>query len=82
MTTKNGDKSAMPNQSFGPDGLPTHEHEFGLTKREMMAMHMMAAIVGGAVSNGSAQEGEDAAVIAKAAMIATDALLAELERTK
>jgi len=40
---KNADKSAMPNQALGTDGLPTHEAEFGLTKREMMAMQPATA---------------------------------------
>lgn len=76
MTMKNGDKSAMPNQALGPDGLPTHEPEFGLTKREMMAMHMMAANR----SRGSDYRSwED---MANNAIEMTDALLAELERTK
>lgn len=76
MTIKNGDKSAMPNQALGPDGLPTHEPEFGLTKREMMAMHMMAELMNQYGEFSSAQSQ------AKCAIKAADALLAELERTK
>ena len=76
MTIKNGDKSAMPNQALGTDGLPTHEAEFGLTKREMMAMHMMAALVGiGGICG-------DEKYIAEMAARSADALLAELGRTK
>lgn len=71
---KNADKSAMPSQALGTDGLPTHEAEFGLTKREMMAMHMMASI---ATTVGYQNYGQ----MAQDAIAATDALLAELERT-
>lgn len=46
----------------------------GLTKREMMAMHMMAARV-------SIPGAPDDEFDAKRAVAATDALLAELERT-
>ena len=76
MTIKNGDKAAMPFQPCGPDGLPSHEAEFGLTKREMMAMHMMAA---------NRSRGSDYmswADMATDAIEMADALLAELERTK
>ena len=76
MTIKNGDKSAMPNQSFGPDGLPSYEAEFGLTKREMMAMHMMASVILRNDVTGTLRD------FAEGATEAADALLAELERTK
>lgn len=46
MTIKNADKSAMPNQALGTDGLPTHEAEFGLTKRETFCLHMGVAETG------------------------------------
>ena len=48
---------------------------FGITKREMMAMHMMAHLMPN-------QNFETYAAQAKSAVIAADALLAELERTK
>ena len=47
----------------------------GMTKREMMAMHMMAHLMPN-------QNFETYAAQAKSAVIAADALLAELERTK
>ena len=72
---KNADKSAIPNQALGTDGLPTHEAEFGLTKREMMAMHMMAARI-------SIPGAPDDEFDAKRAVAATDALLAELEKSQ
>ena len=76
MTTKNGDMPAMPFQQHGPHGLPTHEAKPGLSKREMMAMHMMAANR----SRGSDyMSWED---MAADAIEMTDALLAELEHTK
>ena len=74
MTIKNGDKSAIPNQALGTDGLPTHEAEFGLTKREMMAMHIAAGLISDPQVK-THQVAEDAVRVA-------DLLLAELERTK
>ena len=76
MTIKNADKSAMPSQALGTDGLPTHEAEFGLTKREMMAMHMMAA------SRSRSSNYSSWVDMATDAIEMTDALLAALERTK
>ena len=74
MTIKNADKSAIPNQALGTDGLPTHEAEFGLTKREMMAMHIAAGLISDPQVK-THQVAEDAVRVA-------DWLLAELERTK
>ena len=74
MTIKNGDKSAIPNQALGIDGFPTHEAEFGLTKREMMAMHIAAGLISDPQVK-THQVAEDAVRVA-------DLLLAELERTK
>ena len=74
---KNSDKSAMPNQALGTDGLPTHEAEFGLTKREMMAMHAMQGIL----ASGNADDfvvGDEVG-LAGFAVSCADALLAELE---
>jgi len=67
---KNGDLSAMPTQSNGGDIYG------GLTKREMMAMHIMA----GLQVNPSVDMGERA--MATISVICADALLAELELTK
>ena len=66
---KNGEMAAMPTQSNGGDIYG------GLTKREMMAMHMMAHLMPN-------QNFETYAAQAKIAVIAADALLRELERTK
>ena len=74
MTIKNADKSAIPNQALGTDGLPTHEAEFGLTKREMMAMHIAAGLISDPQVK-THQVAEDAVRVA-------DLLLAELERAK
>ena len=76
---KNADKSAMPNQALGTDGLPTHEAEFGLTKREMMAMHMMCAMIAAPVGRVNIDDGEQLPLMAIAA---ADALLAELEKSQ
>ena len=76
MTTKNGDMPAMPFQQHGPHGLPTHEAKPGLSKREMMAMHMMAA------NRSRSSNYSSWADMATDAIGMTDALLAELEHTK
>ena len=78
MTTKNGDMPAMPqDRGIWVDGIgecPTLAT--GLTKREMMAMNMMAA-------NRSRGSNYNSWVdMAIDAIEMTDALLAELERTK
>ena len=77
---KNADMPAMP-QSATNEGHPCNYYDYGgpgvptgLTKREMMAMHMMAARV-------SIPGAPDDEFDAKRAVAATDALLAELERT-
>lgn len=78
MTTKNGDMPAMP--TFDYDVRSNDVVQFtdsaGLTKREMMAMHMMAACRS---RNSDYRSWDD---MAKDAIEITDALLAELERTK
>ena len=82
---KNADMPAMPvideEQSFPVDmerygsKEATLRFAFGMTKREMMAMHMMAHLM-------PDQNFESYASQAKSAVMAADALLAELERTK
>lgn len=82
---KNADMPAMPiideDQRFPLDmdryGTGSMHKEFatGLTKREMMAMHMMASIqASGGLYDRFESMAKDAATMA-------DALLAELERT-
>lgn len=85
---KNANMPAMPcevvekyhiDASQVPSGAPTlRERKVmsgGMTKREMMAMHMMAHLM-------PDQNFESYASQAKSAVLAADALLAELERTK
>ena len=68
---KNADMPAMPL----PLGTETEKWCQGLTKREMMAMHMFAGLL--------ARDGKpDIQYEAELAIKAADALLAELERTK
>ena len=70
MTIKNGDLPAMP-----ITGEQANDCDYqGMSKREMVAMHMMASIItqGAPAFNHAAED----------AVIAADALLAELERTK
>ena len=73
---KNSDKSAMPNQALGADGLPTHEAEFGLTKREMMAMHILSGLLSDYEFDVTRQ------MAAEIAVQQADALLAELEKSQ
>ena len=77
MTIKNADMPAMPIQlTNGEVWSKDCDTANGLTKREMMAMHMMAALVGiGGICG-------DEKYIAEMAARSADALLAELERTK
>ena len=78
---KNSDMPAMPTHDVfehcGFDGNSgphmTQTTNYGLTKREMMAMHMMAARI-------SIPGAPDDEFDAKRAVAATDALLAELEK--
>ena len=72
MTIKNSDVPAMPL----PLGNDTTAGCDGLTKREMMAMHMMAGML--SKSGHSLNESD----VAMDATRAADALLAELERAK
>ena len=80
---KNADMPAMPTHDVfehcGFDGNSgphmTQTTNYGLTKREMMAMHMMAARI-------SIPGAPDDEFDAKRAVAATDALLAELEKSQ
>ena len=78
---RNADLPAMPQSAtseghscnyydYGGPGVPT-----GLTKREMMAMHMMAARI-------SIPGAPDDEFDAKRAVAATDAFLVELEKSQ
>lgn len=78
---KNSDMPAMP-QSATSEGYSCYYYDYdgpgvptGLTKREMMAMHMMAARI-------SIPGAPDDEFDAKRAVAATDALLAELEKSQ
>lgn len=78
---KNADMPAMP-QSATSEGYSCNYYDYsgpgiptGLTKREMMAMHMMAARV-------SIPGAPDDEFDAKRAVAATDALLSELEKSQ
>ena len=86
--TNNGNMPAMPcevveqyhiDASQVPSGAPTLRERkvmsVGMTKREMMAMHMMAHLMPN-------HNFETYAAQAKSAVIAADALLMELGRTK
>ena len=80
---KNSDMPAMPThdvfEDCGFDGNSgphlTQTTNYGMTKREMMAMHMMSQLM---MSERLGSYEEQAGYAIKAA----DALLAELERTK
>lgn len=72
---KNADMPAMPL----PLGAETTEGCQGLTKREMMAMHMMCAMIGAPVGRVDIDDGEQLPLMA---IVAADALLAELEKSQ
>ena len=79
---KNADMPAMPMFSDNAEPCIVRYRETGvevpatgLTKREMMAMHMMAARI-------SIPGAPDDEFDAKRAVAATDALLAELEKSQ
>ena len=76
MTIKNGDMPAMPiTLKDGEVWSEDCDYANGLTKREMMAMHMMAGML--SKFDHSLNESD----VARDATRAADALLAELERT-
>ena len=77
---KNADNPAMPTLTYdhgaAMQGLAVSVTDApGLTKREMMAMHMMATRI-------SIPGAPDDEFDAKRAVAATDALLAELEKSQ
>ena len=74
MTIKNGDKLAFPVEFSGFNQFAPEMH-CGLSKREMFAMHMMAASRIGRNYSAWSDAARDAIDMA-------DALLSELERTK
>ena len=69
---KNADLPAMPCQPLGQDGMPSFEMAYGLTKREMFAMHCIAQLLPSLRSHSPRE-------CAKLAIEFADALLAELE---
>ena len=73
---KNADIPASPCQPLGQDGMPSHEMTYGLTKRELMAMHMMAASLS---RNSYYRSWAD---IAQDAIDMADALLEKMEQAK
>lgn len=74
---KNSDMPAMPISEEETDRVEAGiEIYTGLTKREMMAMHMMS----GMLSSGT-NDSVTIDKIVKTSVIYSDALLAELERT-
>ena len=84
MTIKNGDMPAMPLSGDAYTDFADHCYKGGsynpecqgLTKREMMAMHMMAA------NRSRNTDYHTWELMAQDAVEAADALLSELERTK
>ena len=85
MTLKNSNMPAMPIDRCDSDAIEAGIQVFsGLTKREMMAMHMMASLT--SVYWDTMQEYETGADLVKCqsetAVEMADALLAALERTK
>ena len=84
MTMKtNGDMPAMPllldTKATASGGSVADDYFEGLTKREMMAMHMMCAMIAAPVGRVNIDDGEQLPLMAIAA---ADALLAELEKSQ
>ena len=75
MTITNGDLPAMPITNEQAQDADM----WGLTKREMMAMHILPALIGAYDVDRVATQGES---VACDAVMYADFLLAELERTK
>ena len=76
MTIKNADVPAMPVDRCDADAIEAGIQMFsGLTKREMIAMHMMAAMLS---KSGHSLNEHD---VARNATRAADALLTALDRT-
>ena len=79
MTIKNGDMPAMPIQlADGEVWSEEYDTADGLSKREMIAMHMMAAML----SRSGHSLNEHDHNVARNATRAADALLTALDRTK
>ena len=76
----NSDMPAMPCQPLGQDGMSSHEMTYGLTKREMFAMHFMQAWIQHHGASGA--YGFTATGAAESAIECADALLEKLEQAK
>ena len=81
---KNADSPAIPTITYdhgaAMQGLAVSVTDAtGLTKREMMAMHMMCAMIAAPVGRVNIGDGEQLPLMAIAA---ADALLAELEKSQ
>lgn len=87
MTIKNADMPAMPThdvfEDCGMDGNSgphlTQTTSYGLTKREMMTMHILPALIEVYDVDLVATQGES---VARDAVMYAGLMLAELERTK
>ena len=77
---KNADLPAIPCQPLGQDGMPSWEMTYGLTKREMFAMHFMQAWIQHHGASGDYGFSKDGA--AESAIECADALLEKLEQAK
>ncbi len=75
---KNADMPAMAVELSGFGSYEPIAYT-GLTKREMMAMHMMCAMIAAPVGRVNIDDGEQLPLMAIAA---ADALLAELEKSQ
>ena len=76
---RNADTPAMPTYELNGQGV-LEDTSYGLTKREMFAMHAMNGLISSDYKNGSEKmNSEDVALMS---VDYADALLAELERKK
>ena len=77
---KNADMPAMPTPTEG--GVTAHNTEptYGLTKREMFAMHAMQGLLSSSSDSDGIWTNEGPSFIASEAVAFADALLAELDK--
>ena len=74
----NENESAFPAQPIGVGGDPSMAMEWGLTKREYFAIHLMCALRS-QVNPDTGDDGYTREYAVKAAVVDADALLAALE---
>ena len=72
--------NAFPSQSYGSDGMPSAEHDSGMTLRDWFAGQALSVMAGMQIGHGLPRE-EIARVVSEAAFMLADAMLTERNRT-